>query len=233
MLINNVFLIDLLNVAMEEDNTREALSPVPKPRRHLLLDSELANKSSYENVSIDLINKTIDIKNENLQNNSKNKLPLNKTFLVPTPDAHMINVLTEMNDLQTTIAKDTNKNATVQLDEVNNLSCIYNDTNIDEIQKKPVPAPRRSHTNTSNKVDKLPSPSTSGAVSRLENNSCDSIPYKGRSGSYSLVHNEASINENVNEKASLQKTPSNSSLASTHSGNSNTEGSKYQKTPPG
>lgn len=112
--------------------------PVPKPRRHVII--EASTKTSYENVSIDLINKNINISDENLQNNTKTKLPNNKLFLTSgggaSTNEEYRNIITELNDLH----MDKNKNA-IKLEEVNKLSNIYDD---DENNKKPVPAPRRS-----------------------------------------------------------------------------------------
>lgn len=221
---------------MEEESTNETFAPIARPRRHIIVDRELINKSSYENVSIDLINKNIDIKNENLQNNTKNKLPPNKTFLVSTQSVsstdalHMINVLTEMNDLQSTSGKDTNKNLIVQLDEVNNLNSIYNDSNIEESQKKPVPVPRRSNANTPNKMDLNSSPSTSGIISKVNN---DEKTRESCTGSYSFINDETDSSELGTGKFSLRKTQSNSSLTSSQSGSSNNDGAKYYTSPPG
>lgn len=135
----------------------EAAVPVPKPRRHVIIEQSTTAKTSYENVSIHLINKNINISDENLQNNTKNKLPNNKAFLasgnvtassssgaatVATTNAQNADdtsprsIITELNDLHS----DKNKNV-IKLEEVNKLSNIYDD---DENCKKPVPAPRRS-----------------------------------------------------------------------------------------
>lgn len=135
----------------EEGPNQLCAVPVPKPRRHVIIES--SNKTSYENVAIDLINKNININDENLQNNkTKTKLPNNKTFLTSgggggngssggsggnsiTNDEYR-NVITELNDLHS----DKNKNV-IKLEEINKLSNIYDD---DENCKKPVPAPRRA-----------------------------------------------------------------------------------------
>lgn len=217
--------------------------PVPKPRRHILVDNEMNNKASYENVSIDLINKNFDIKNENLQNNSKTKLPLNKQFLIPSASGvaapvdnlHMVNVLTEMNDLQS--SKDNNKNLTSTLDEVNNLNSIYNDDNtMDDIDRKPVPAPRRS---ASVKCDNRTVGPSTGAISKMKSAS-NLSPTKERfdnskcSGSYSLVGESSDSVDSSNSKFNLRKTYSNSSLSSSQSSSSNVDNSaRYHTTSPG
>uniref|UniRef100_A0A1I8Q100 Rho-GAP domain-containing protein n=1 Tax=Stomoxys calcitrans TaxID=35570 RepID=A0A1I8Q100_STOCA len=89
---------------MDSDQT---VRPVPAPRR---LYPEL-RKSEYENVAVELINKNLNIKSENLQNNVNNneKVPNNKVFLLyPTlPDDEDItptnynhkSILTQTNDL--------------------------------------------------------------------------------------------------------------------------------------
>lgn len=92
-------------------DSEQTVRPVPAPRR---LYPEL-RKSEYENVAVELINKNLNIKSENLQNNSNNneKVPNNKVFLIyptlPTlsddtditvPSNHQQkSILTETNDL--------------------------------------------------------------------------------------------------------------------------------------
>lgn len=243
--------------------------PVPKPRRHIILGNEFNGKQSYENVSIDSINKNIDIKNENLQNSSKNKIPLNKTFMIPSSsslspappppppqspsvaiststnsaasDGHMINVLTELNDLQTT-SKVVNRNLASALDEVNKLSNIYSDD--ENVKHKPVPAPRRSNASSLERDTNLASTSSSsGAISKISNKnlypSLENVKKSKSSGSYSFVSDDTdSIDLAAPPKYTLNKSASmsNSSLASTQSGSSNTEsspGTKYHTTSPG
>lgn len=242
--------------------------PVPKPRRHIILGNEFNGKQSYENVSIDSINKNIDIKNENLQNNnSKNKIPLNKTFMIPSAsssspapppplsptvgmsastnsamsDDHMINVLTELNDLQSS-SKDVNRNLASALDEVNKLSNIYSDD--ENVKHKPVPAPRRSNASSLERDTNSASTSSStGAISKISNKnlypSLENVKKSKCSGSYSFVSDDTdSIDSAAPPKYTLNKSTSlsNSSLASTQSGSSNTEsshGTKYHTTSPG
>lgn len=122
---------------MEENYEQSQVIPTPRPRRQVVIDPDQTNtKTAYENVSIDIINKNINIKDENLQNNARAKLQNNKAFL-------MNDVITELNDLH--FDKDRNS-LSLRLDEVNKLSNIYD---IDENNKKPVPAPRRSASKTS------------------------------------------------------------------------------------
>lgn len=244
------------------NNGNDSPVPVPKPRRHIALGNAFNDKTKYENVSIDLINKNIDIKNENLQNNSKHKMPLNKTFILPSatsssspPPApqpqststsnatneHMINVLTELNDLQSS-SKDVNRNLASTLDEVNKLSNIYSDD--ENMKHKPVPAPRRSNASSLERDANLGCASSStGAISKLSNKNmypCLEGEKKSKySGSYSFVADETDSYEfDTPPKYTLNKNSSlsNSSLASTQSGSSNTEGSpssKYHTTSPG
>lgn len=248
----------------EGKNRNDSPVPVPKPRRHILMGNEFNGKTSYENVSIDLINKNIDIKNENLQNNSKNKIPLNKTFLMaaspsssssppPSPsagttgstnsDAHPQNVLTELNDLHSA-SKDSNRNLASTLDEVNKLSNIYSDD--ENVKQKPVPAPRRSNASSLERDSNLASASSStGAISKISNKnlypSLENEKKSKYSGSYSFVADETdSMDGGAPPKYSLNKNAmsmSNSSLASTQSGSSNTTESspsaKYHTTSPG
>ncbi|XP_075154252.1 rhoGAP_ARAP and RA_ARAPs domain-containing protein RhoGAP15B isoform X2 [Haematobia irritans] len=88
-------------------DNEQTVRPVPAPRR---LYPEL-RKSEYENVAVELINKNLNIKSENLQNNVNNteKVPNNKVFLLyptlpedgditPTNYNHK-SILTETNDL--------------------------------------------------------------------------------------------------------------------------------------
>lgn len=118
------------------DNTMDKANhnsvPVPKPRNHLHPAPE-SSKTSYENVSIDLINKSININADNLQNSVRPKVQ-DKTFIFPTvnkaePNRNVIN---EMNNLNN------NKNATKSSEESNKLRNLAN-----ENAPKPVPAPRR------------------------------------------------------------------------------------------
>ncbi|XP_037934591.1 uncharacterized protein LOC119668963 isoform X1 [Teleopsis dalmanni] len=96
---------------MEQD---ELCRPVPAPRR---LYPEL-RKSEYENVTIDLINKNLNINTENIHNltNCADKLPNNKVFLgALTEEETSTNnksILTETNDLY---GPDCNENVPIDL----------------------------------------------------------------------------------------------------------------------
>ncbi|XP_061386624.1 uncharacterized protein LOC133321554 [Musca vetustissima] len=97
----------------------QTVRPVPAPRR---LYPEL-RKSEYENVAVELINKNLNIKSENLQNNANNneKVPNNKVFLLypnlpenddditPTNNNNK-SILTETNDLY---GPNANENVTI------------------------------------------------------------------------------------------------------------------------
>ncbi|XP_031627441.1 uncharacterized protein LOC116343504 isoform X2 [Contarinia nasturtii] len=230
--------------------------PVPKPRRHNNnTDANLNNKIAYENVSIDLINKNINIKDENIQNNSKNKLQTDKMFLMPNTSTTSNNnennnsnniggssstshsqILTNLNDLANAPVKN-QKNAS--LDEVNKLSNIYNDD--ENVNVKPVPAPRRA---TSNTKQFNCTPST-GAINKkpttIDINDFIESPkasFKSKSGkisgSYSFGNDDFDGNgDDSPKKFSLKKRESISSLSSSHSSSSITDGSKYHSASPG
>lgn len=217
--------------------------PVPKPRRHNNnTDTNLNNKIAYENVSIDLINKNINIKDENIQNNSKNKLQTNKMFLMINTTSMTSNnnesnntqILTNLNDLANAPVKN-QKN--VSLDEVNKLSNIYNDD--ENVNIKPVPAPRRSNANTNSKQFNC-APST-GAINKIptidindfiESPKATVKSKSGKcSGSYSFGNDD--FDDDSPKKFSRKKRESISSLSSSHSSSSVTEGSKYHSPSPG
>lgn len=229
---------------MDEEAVKEASVPVPKPRRNCTAnEANRVEKTSYENVSIDLINKNININEENLQNNSKDKLQSNKSFMKQVAETthstsneldsiEANNVLAKLNDLH---VNNNDKINPIRLDEVNKLSNIYND---DENVKKPVPAPRRSNAQCSNKVNNNAESISSGGCSpstgAIRKNS-----YKNKnSGSYNLVSDEGDISSGdgfAAGKYNLNKSLSSSSLASSQSSNSNAEsgGAKYHTTSPG
>lgn len=235
---------------MESNGDNEIAVPVPKPRRHNLnTDANLNNKLAYENVSIDLINKNINIKDENMQNNSKNKLQTNKLFLISNAsmtstnnDTSSTQILTNLNDLANAPSKN-HKNTSIQLDEVNKLSNIYNDD--ENVNAKPVPAPRRSSAMSNVKQFNC-APST-GAINKQStptidiNDFIESPKAKSKhgksSGSYSFIDDEcdATSTSDFSRKSSLKKRLSNSSLSSSHSGSSTTEGGglKYHSASPG
>lgn len=213
---------------------------MPKPRRHNLnVDANLNNKISYENVSIDLINKNINIKEENIQNNAKNKLQTNKLFLMPTASTTADTsapILTNLNDLANAPTK--HQKNTADLDEVNKLSNIYNDDANENV--KPVAAPRRASTASCTKQFNC-APST-GAISKQPtfdiNDFIESPKAKSKngkqSGNYSFGKDECD-NDDFPRKFSLKKRLSDSSISSSTSGNSFQEGkaSKHHSPSPG
>lgn len=173
-----------LKMAEGSNQSTTSSAPVPKPRRHVIIES--SNKTSYENVSIDLINKNININDENLQNNTKSKLPNNKAFLTSgngngTSDEYR-NVITELNDLHS----DKNKNS-VKLEEINKLSNIYDD---DENCKKPVPAPRRAAATKAMQIVGENVYENAGERKRGDDGSCS--PSTSSSTSSSIGNNEMS-----------------------------------------
>lgn len=242
------------------DNDTEELTsvPVPKPRRHNINgETNLNNKIAYENVSIDMINKNIRIKNENIQNNSKNKLQTNKLFLMSnastTANANTnanandvmctpsTQILTNLNDL-TNVPSKNQKNTSIHLDEVNKLSNIYNDDENENVNAKPVPAPRRS----SNVKQFNCAPST-GAVNKQPtidiNDFIESPKMKVKSksksnkssGSYSFVDDDCDSvkTDEFPSKMNLKQRLSNSSLDSSGSSNAEGNASKFHSASPG
>lgn len=231
-------------------NESQTSVPVPKPRRHNInSDANLNNKLAYENVSIDLINKKININDENIQNNAKNKLQTNKLFLLSNASTTSNNnetsstqILTNLNDLANAPAKNQMKNTSIQLDEVNKLSNIYNDD--ENVNVKPVAAPRRSNIVTNVKQFNC-DPST-GAINKQPttidiNDFIESPKAKTKSkhnkcsGSYSFADDEcdATSSDDFHRKFSLKKRLSNSSLSSTSSSTADGVGSKYHSASPG
>ena len=237
---------------MDKCGENETPVPVPKPRRqnnNNNTDANLNNKLAYENVSIDLINKNINIKDENIQNNSKNKLQTNKLFLMANTSTTSNNnnndttsstqILTNLNDLANAPAKNQKNAAIHQLDEVNKLSNIYNDD--ENVNVKPVPAPRRSNAISAVKQFNC-SPST-GAINKkpttidindfIESPKAKTKAKHGKtSGSYSFMDDDC---DGPPKKITLNKRLSNSSLSSSQSGSSMNEGSssKYTSASPG
>lgn len=246
---------------MEENSEQSQVIPTPRPRRQVVIDPEQTNtKTAYENVSIDIINKNFNIKDENLQNNARAKFQNNKTFLVSNEEYRNC-VITELNDLHS----DKNRNSlSVHLDEINNLSNIYD---IDENNKKPVPAPRRSASKTSipsieksfseNDFNKKSvdltdngastskvfrsSPVSTGATSKISNMetlSPDSSPKNNNERMMKIKGNTGGYDFMPGDNDYLDsemKSLSCSSLNSTQSSNSNSDksGTKYNTSSPG
>lgn len=169
--------------------------PVPQPRRHVIANDD-PPKSAYENVTIDLINKNIDINDDNLQSNRKSKIQHSKSFILPTASAIITsppvtsstitnqpredvckNTLSEMNNLNTDKNKNFPMKSIPETSKINNLN---------ELTTRPIPAPRRVckvdsnveqeiYTNSGNENAELPSNvsvvvlPTTGAVSKMPN----------------------------------------------------------------
>lgn len=138
------------------NNASDASKPIPQPRRTL---AKIENPTKpYENVNIDLINKNIDVSDDNLQSNRKTKIQ-NKAFLLsttansPTNSSSVISNTTP-NTTATTTAHRSNRNP----DEYRNVMTEINNLNIDKnknatqknfedshkLNNLPVPAPRRT-----------------------------------------------------------------------------------------
>lgn len=121
--------------------------PVPRPRRHNNNNDKNSNhtsKNAYENVSIDLINKRVNINDENLQENANiAKLQTDKIFLT----ASSISSTTQpssnnMNDLTSVPSSKLQKtNMPIRLNELNELNALNGHDMPDAVH--PIPAPRR------------------------------------------------------------------------------------------
>lgn len=88
-------------------DNEQTCRPVPAPRR---LYPEL-RKSEYENVTVELINKNLNINSENLQNNanSNEKVPNNKVFLLyPNLSEDIDKLTTNTGTTQKSILTETN-----------------------------------------------------------------------------------------------------------------------------
>lgn len=134
--------------------------PTPAPRRFC---SEI-RKYEYENVSIDLINKNLNINSENIHVVAKEKLPNNKAFLGGEKKIHQeeeLNVSTHQTSTVTsltTTTTPTTHNCKLILTEMNNLHASDENENTqipekitsEKIQSPtltPVPAPRKPQNN--------------------------------------------------------------------------------------
>lgn len=183
-------------------------TPVPRPRRQNTAASH-PPKSAYENVSIDLINKTVTINDENLQENANNvKLQTDKLFLTPATItgggdksalvAKKLVATNKMNDLASTPSSKLQKsNAPINsLREVNAL----NDLNVVDASAdaaQPTPAPRRANITKIQNRDQSPQTSTPLATKLKATNETRSRKFldlkpkfrsrrKKQSGSYSF-----------------------------------------------
>lgn len=235
------------------DNHNTVPTPVPRPRRNN--NNNNANsltKGAYENVSIDLINKKVNINDENLQENANNvKLQADKLFLTPTtitttnqPELVVAKetVSNKMNDLTSTPQSKLQKtNMSISLNEVNELNALNaNDTIIDAVH--PVPAPRRPNIakiqnidqsmNTSTPVGKVKSTNESKTKKFLDFKPKLKSKRKKNSASYSFGgggdgggnDDDECDTSGANEKTSfsMRRASSNSSLSSIDSNHSHT-----------
>lgn len=232
---------------MDNKNNQNA-APVPKPRNHSQSTTDPTNKTSYENVSIDLINKSININADNLQNSVKPKVQ-DKTFILPTVSKTepYRNVINEMNNLN-----NNNKNNTKSSEHSNKLSIL------DDNQPKPIPAPRRavndqiyenqSCSGATNFYLQEPEAS-SGVVSKTQNISRKAPSPPEPTKKVITPHKEgvkperrrksitsSSVDDvdfaNVS-KPSLVKSTSNTSMNSSNSNNSSETSPKYNNPSPG
>lgn len=117
----------------------EVCRPVPAPRR---LYPEI-RMTEYENVTIDLINKSLNINSENIHAITKDKLPNNKVFLGGT-----------LSDEESTTVTNNNHINAIQkciLTETNNLYGYDENETVPDppcSTSTPVPAPRKPQNNT-------------------------------------------------------------------------------------
>lgn len=229
---------------MDMDKTNQNTVPVPKPRNHSHSTPE-SSKTSYENVSIDLINKSININADNLQNSVKPKVQ-DKTFILPSVSKSepYRNVINEMNNLN-----NNNKHNTKSSEESDKLS--YLNENV----PKPVPAPRR-HVNdqvyenanqssggatnfylqgtSSGVISKTQNvsrtaPSPPKAVKKLETPLKEVIKPERRRKS---VTSNTTDDVDFASKPTLVKSTSNTSMNSTNSNNSSEVSPKYNNPSP-
>lgn len=205
-----------------------------------------------------------------MQNNAKNKLQTNKLFLMPNTSTAAVSpststnnineasspssfsggstqILTNLNDLANAPSKNQKNQSTIQLDEINKLSNIYNDD--ENVNVKPVPAPRRANAAPSN-VKQYNCTASTGAISKQSTSTFDINDFlespkaksknnkKSNKGSYSFGADDecdATGSEEFVRKYSLKKHLSNSSLSSSQSGGSSVDpsGAKYASPSPG
>lgn len=226
----------------DQNKTNQNNVPIPKPRNQSTSDS---TKTSYENVSIDLINKSININADNLQNSVKPKLQ-DKVFILPsvTRAEPYRNVINEMNNLNNNI-----KNSTKSSEESNKLR------NLDENPPKPIPAPRRmvhdqvyenANESCSGATNFYLQETSSGAISKSENVARKApLPpenVKVETRQKEVVKPErrrksvtSSAVDDVDfvTKPSLVKSTSTTSMSSTNSNNSTETSPKYNNPSPG
>lgn len=229
---------------MDMDKNNQNTAPIPKPRNHSQSTADSSN-TSYENVSIDLINKSININADNLQNSVKPKVQ-DKTFILPSVNKSepYRNVIHEMNNLNNNI-----KNNTKSSEESNKLS------NLNENPPKPIPAPRRIvHEQVYENASESCSSATkfyltetsSGAVSKTQNTTRRApLPpenVKIETPQKEIVKPErrrrsvtTSAVDDVDlvTKPSLVKSTSTTSMNSTNSNNSSETSPKYNNPSPG
>ncbi|KAG4072948.1 hypothetical protein HA402_006628 [Bradysia odoriphaga] len=204
------------------DKANQNTVPVPKPRNNSQSTAD-SSKTSYENVSIDLINKSININADNLQNSVKPKVQ-DKTFILPSVNKAepYRNVISEMNNLNNNI-----KNNTKSSEESNKLS------NLNENTPKPIPAPRRMETSsgavskTQNVARKAPLPPENV---KIETPQKEVIKPERRRRS---VTSSAVDDVDFVTKPSLVKSTSTTSMNSTNSTNSSETSPKYNNPSPG
>lgn len=228
------------------DKNNQNTVPVPKPRNHSHSTPE-SSKTSYENVSIDLINKSININADNLQNSVKPKVQ-DKTFILPSVSKAepYRNVINEMNNLNNNI-----KSNTKSSEESNKLR------NLNENLPKPVPAPRRAVTDqvyeNSNESCSgatnfyLQESSSSGVISKTQNVSRKAPSPPEAVKKVAIPPKEVikperrrkSVTSNAVDdvdfvaKPVLVKSTSTTSMNSTNSNNSSETSPKYNNPSPG
>lgn len=229
---------------IDMDKNNQNIVPVPKPRNHSHSTTE-SSKTSYENVSIDLINKSININADNLQNSVKPKIQ-DKTFILPSVSKSepYRNVISEMNNLNNNNTKNTKSS-----EESNKLS------NLNDNVPKPVPAPRRivndqiyenasqscsgatnfylqeSPSGVINKAQNVSRVAPSaGAVKKLETPQKDVIKPERRRKS---ITSNTTDDVDFVTKPVLVKSSSNTSMNSTNSNNSSETSPKYNNPSPG
>ena len=210
------------------DNNADGPKPVPQPRR-LVTPQTNNNSTAYENVSIDLINKNIQINDDNLQCNERAKIQNNKTFLLPSPnnannDSYK-NVITEVNNLNIGKSKNIEEKNILHTDD-----------------STPVPAPRKTSTKTPSLQEnaqqhctkddinipqkQFNNPPASGAIKKTQNTPPRKAPEipaptaspKFAERNYKLRQSSETNTEEVLKSLNISHSKSNTSLNSSQSG---------------
>lgn len=243
------------------DSNDNNMKPVPQPRRTKCNDDESHNRTTYENVSINMMNKNININDDNLQTNRKVKIQNDKTFLLAssttttTPNRLINNSTAQSSSSADTASSSFTASSSSSISASNRLDRIEKNNLLDanknvsvknfeqshKLNNLPVPAPRRADAQQQQQhLDEI-----------YENNEevqappplrkAPQIP-KAPSPRVAKMNNETSASLPPSSSSKLQshekltKSLSNTSLNSSNSAHSNdtsTSSPKYKTTSPG